>query len=217
MRGGCRPSAAPTSPKTPSRAPARCRSIRNGWRIGIAKVLDDNCIVFDETIAQNQLHDYLGISQPGAYFHNPASSGGWAPGAAFGAKLAAPEQGRDRGHRRRLLHVRHADPCAVGGEALQGAVHGDRLPEPQLFDRHAAHQQRLRPKDSYAAKADYDGGYFDPPIDFAKEAEAAGAYGENVTDSAQVEGALRRGLKAIREEGRPAVISVWLAKLLQKD
>ena len=31
------------------------------------------------------------------------------------------------------------------------------------------------------------------------------------------EGALRRGLKAIREEGRPAVISVWLARLLQKD
>ena len=72
-------------------------------------------------------------------------------------------------------------------------------------------------KDSYAAKADYDGGYFDPPIDFAKEAEAAGANGENVTDPAQIEPALRRGLKAIREEGRPAVISVWLARLLQKD
>jgi acetolactate synthase-1/2/3 large subunit len=71
--------------------------------------------------------------------------------------------------------------------------------------------------DSYAAKADYDGGYFDPPIDFAKEAEAAGAYGELVTDPGEVEQALRRGLKAIREEGRPAVISVWLARLLQKD
>jgi hypothetical protein len=29
--------------------------------------------------------------------------------------------------------------------------------------------------------------------------------------------ALRRGLIAIREEGRPAVISVWLARFLQKD
>ena len=47
--------------------------------------------------------------------------------------------------------------------------------------------KRVYGKDSYAAKADYDGGYFDPPIDFAKEAEAAGAYGENVTDPAQVE------------------------------
>jgi acetolactate synthase-1/2/3 large subunit len=70
--------------------------------------------------------------------------------------------------------------------------------------------------DSYAAKANYDGGYFDPPIDFAKEAEAAGCYGENVTDPAQVEAALRRGLKKIRE-GTPAVISVWLPRLLQKD
>ena len=58
----------------------------------IAQVLDDNCIVFDETISQNQLHDYLNLAQPGAYFHNPASSGGWAQGAAFGAKLAAPDK-----------------------------------------------------------------------------------------------------------------------------
>jgi acetolactate synthase-1/2/3 large subunit len=62
-----------------------------------------------------------------------------------------------------------------------------------------------------------DGGYFDPPIDFAKEAEAAGAYGELVTDPGEVEHALRRGLRAIREDGKPAVISVWLARLLQKD
>ena len=55
-------------------------------------MLDDNCIVFDETISQNQLHDYLNLAQPGAYFHNPASSGGWAQGAAFGAKLAAPDK-----------------------------------------------------------------------------------------------------------------------------
>jgi acetolactate synthase-1/2/3 large subunit len=90
----------------------------------------------------------------------------------------------------------------VGGAALQGAVHGGGLPEPQLFDRTLRINSVYGAKDSYAAKADYDGGYFDPPIDFAKEAEAAGAYGENVTDSAQIEGALRRGLKAIREEGR---------------
>src|SRR4029079_3609640 len=55
----------------------------------IGQVIDDNCIVLDDTIG-NQLHDHLGIAQPGGYFHTPASSGGWAPGAAFGAKLAAP-------------------------------------------------------------------------------------------------------------------------------
>jgi acetolactate synthase-1/2/3 large subunit len=70
--------------------------------------------------------------------------------------------------------------------------------------------------DSFAEKAGYPGGYFDPPIDFAKEAEAAGAYGENVRDPAEVGPALKRGLKEIRS-GRPAVISVWLPRLGQKD
>jgi acetolactate synthase-1/2/3 large subunit len=180
-------------------------------------VLDDNCIVFDETIAQNQLHDYLNIAAPGGYFHNPASSGGWASGAAFGAKLAAPDK----------------DVIAVSGDgfymfgtpvhALWAARHYKAPFMAVVYQNRSYSTGTLRinsvygAKDSYAAKADYDGGYFDPPIDFAKEAEAAGAYGENVTDPAQIEPALRRGLKAIREEGRPAVISVWLARLLQKD
>ena len=169
----------------------------------IGKVLDDNCIVFDETIAQNQLHDYLNIAQPGGYFHNPASSGGWASGAAFGAKLAAPDK----------------DVIAVSGDgfymfgtpvhALWAARHYKAPFMAVVYQNRSYSTGTLRinsvygAKDSYAAKADYDGGYFDPPIDFAKEAEAAGAYGENVTDPAQIEPALRRGLKAIREEGRP--------------
>jgi acetolactate synthase-1/2/3 large subunit len=71
-------------------------------------------------------------------------------------------------------------------------------------------------EDSAAAKAGFDGGYFDPPIDFAAEAAAAGAYGENVRRPEDVAAALRRGLEATRS-GRPAVISVWLAKLLSES
>jgi acetolactate synthase-1/2/3 large subunit len=70
--------------------------------------------------------------------------------------------------------------------------------------------------DGYAAKAGFHGGYFDPPIDFAKEAEAAGCYGENVTDPSEIEAALRRGIRKIRE-GIPAVISFWLPRYLQAD
>ena len=181
----------------------------------IGQIIDDNCIVFDETISQNQVHDYLSLSQPGAYFHNPASSGGWAQGAAFGAKLAAPDK----------------DVIAVSGDgfymfgtpihALWVARHY-KAPFMAIVYQNRSYStgtlriDRVYGKDSYAGKSDYDGGYFDPPIDFAKEAEAAGAYGENVTDPAEIEPALRRGLKHIRE-GRPAVISVWLARLLQQD
>ena len=55
----------------------------------IGQALGDSCIVFDDTIVLNQVHEYLHCDRPGSYFYNPASSGGWAPGAAFGAKLAA--------------------------------------------------------------------------------------------------------------------------------
>ena len=183
----------------------------------ISEVIDDNCILFDETIAQNQLHDYLSISRPGACFSNPASSGGWAQGAAFGAKLAAPDR----------------DVIAVSGDgfymfgtpihALWAANHYKAPFMAVVYQNRSYSTGTLRVRNvygtenSYAAKANYDGGYFDPPIDFAKEAEAAGAYGENVTDPAQVEPALRRGLERIRKGQQPAVISVWLPRLLQED
>ena len=77
--------------------------------------------------------------------------------------------------------------------------------------RDGATSERRTPS-SYAERSGYDGGYFDPPIDFAKEAEAAGAYGENVRDPAEVVPALQRGRKA-NEAGKPAVISVWVEPL----
>ena len=71
--------------------------------------------------------------------------------------------------------------------------------------------------DGYAARSDFeDGGYLEPAMDFAKEAEASGAYGENVRDPSEVGPALRRGLAQTRA-GKPAVISVWLSRLLRKD
>ena len=36
--------------------------------------------------------------------------------------------------------------------------------------------------DGYAQRSGFDGGYLEPAMDLAKEAEAAGAYGENVRD-----------------------------------
>ena len=180
----------------------------------IGQMLDDNCIVFDETIAANQLHDYLHCARPGSYFYNPGSSGGWSPGAAFGAKLAAPER----------------DVIAVTGDgfymfgtpvhALWSAAHYKAPFMAVVYQNRSYSTGVLRIveayPDGYAKKGGFDGGYFDPPIDFAKEAEAAGAYGENVTDPAEVAPALQRGLAKTRA-GVPAVISVWLPRLLQAD
>jgi acetolactate synthase-1/2/3 large subunit len=180
----------------------------------IGQVLDDNCIVFNETIPPNQVHHYLRCARPGSYFYNPGSSGGWSPGAALGAKLAAPER----------------DVVAITGDgfymfgtanaALWSAAHHGAPFMAVVYQNRSYSTGVLRVAsvypDGYAAKGGYEGGYFDPPIDFAREAEACGAYGENVRDPAEVAPALKRGLEQIRN-GRPAVISVWLPRLLQKD
>jgi len=180
----------------------------------IGQMVDDNCILFEETLGGNRLSQYLRNSRPGSLFSQPGSSGGWSPGAALGAKLAAPDR----------------DVIAVCGDgfymfstpapALWAGLHHKAPFMVVIYQNRSYTTGTLavasKFPDSHAQKAGFPGGYFDPPIDFAKEAEAAGAYGENVRDPAQVAPALQRGLKEIRN-GRPAVISVWLPRLGQKD
>lgn len=180
----------------------------------IGRAIDDDCIVFDETMPQNALHEYLACPRPGSYFYNPASSGGWAPGAALGAKLAAPD--------RPVVAVTGDGfyMFAVPNAAISAAVrhHAPFLTivyQNRSYSTGVTKVAKTYPG-GYAARAGFDGGYFDPPIDFAKEAEAAGGYGENVSDPGEIRAALERGLEEVRG-GKPAVISAWLPRLMQED
>ena len=181
----------------------------------IGKLVDDNCIVLDETLPANRVRDFLPNAVPGSYLANTGSSGGWSPGAALGAKIAAPDR----------------DVIAVTGDgfymfgtpspAIWAAAQHDApfmtvIYTNRSYTTGTSAVVRSFGKDSYAAKEGFVGGYFDPPIDFAKEAEAAGAYGETVYDPADLSAALKRGLEQIRK-GKPAVISVWLKRLEGKD
>jgi acetolactate synthase-1/2/3 large subunit len=179
----------------------------------LAQLLDDNSLIVDDT-TRDQLFPYLRMARPGSYFHNPGSAGGWAPGAALGAKLAAPER----------------DVIAVSGDGFYLYS----TPTAALWSaiRHKApfltvvYQNRSYTTgtvavanaypDGYAAKVDFDGGYLEPAMDFAKEAQSVGAYGETVRDPREVGPALRRGLAQTRE-GRPAVVAMWLPRLLRDD
>lgn len=181
----------------------------------VGELLDDNSLLLDDMLGANPAPDYLACSRPGSYFSNPGSSGGWAPGAALGAKLAAPER----------------DVIAITGDgfymfgtpapALWAAAHHGApymivIYTNRSYTTGTSAIANTFGVDSYSAKAGYEGGYFDPPIDFAKEAEAAGAYGENVRDPSEVAPALARGLEQIRG-GTPAVISVWMKRLEGDD
>jgi len=178
----------------------------------IGQALDDNCVVVNDTTGASPVFEHIRLAGPRAAITNPGSSGGFGPGAALGVKLAAPE---------RDVVVVTGDgfyTFAVPTPAIWAAVQ-QRAPfmtviyQNRSWGTGTRSTQELYPG-GYAAKGGFEGGYFDPPIDFAKEAEAAGAYGENVRDPAEVGPALRRGLQQIRN-GTPAVIAVWLPKILQ--
>jgi acetolactate synthase I/II/III large subunit len=181
----------------------------------IGEALDDNCVLVDDTLTHNPLYRYLSrLGGSGRYFRNPGSAGGWGPGAALGVKLGAPQ---------RDVVLATGDGFWMYGSPTAALWTGKRHGAPFLS---VVYQNRsyttgtiataaLYP-DGYAVRAGLDGGYLDPPMDFAKEAEAAGAYGENVIEPADVPLALRRGLDEVRR-GTPAVISVRLPRLMQAD
>jgi acetolactate synthase I/II/III large subunit len=193
------------------------RPINSLWlSYQIAEFLEEDDIVIDDTLPASRFYEFVQLSRPGSYITNPGTSGGWAPGAALGAKCAAPDR----------------DVVAVSGDgfymfgtpapALWTAAHY-KLPFMMIVYQNRSYTTattRLNTAypDAYAKRQDFDyeGGYFDPPIDFAREAEAAGAYGENVKEPADIRAALKRGREQIRR-GIPAVISVWLPRILKAD
>jgi acetolactate synthase I/II/III large subunit len=179
----------------------------------IAQMLDENSIVVDDT-THDRVFPYLRLSRPGSYFHNPGSGGGYAPGAAFGAKLAAPE--RDVIALSGDGFYMYASPtAALWSAARYNAPYLTVVFQNRSYTTATVAVARSYP-DGFAAKAGFEDGYLEPAMDFAKEAESVGAYGENVTDPHEIGAALRRGLAQTRA-GKPAVIAVWLGRLLQKD
>jgi acetolactate synthase-1/2/3 large subunit len=178
----------------------------------IGEAMDENCLMLDETLMLSPLPPYLKFSEPGTYFRNPGSGGGWASGAALGAKLGRPDK----------------DVVTVTGDgfymysvATAALVASKRYRAPFMSVIYQNRSYSTGTKataqyypDGYSVRGGLEAGYFDPPMDFAKEAESAGAYGENVKDPAEVGPALKRGLEQIRA-GTSAVISVWLPKIMQ--
>jgi acetolactate synthase-1/2/3 large subunit len=178
----------------------------------VGHLMDANCLLLDETLMASPLPPFLHFSEPGTYFRNPGSGGGWAPGAALGAKLGRPEKD--------VITVTGDGfyMYSVANAAIAAAVRY-RAPFMSIIYQNRSYSTGTRATaqfypDGYSVRGGLEAGYFDPPINFAKEAEAAGAYGENVTDPAEVGPALRRGLQQIRS-GTPAVIAVWLPKIMQ--
>lgn len=180
----------------------------------VAELVDDNAVVFDDTLPHNRLFEFLENKRPGSYFFTPGTSGGWAPGAAFGASLA--NQGHDIIATTGDGFYMFATPASALWSAVKyGAPYLTVVYQNRSWATGTLRLSKMYPE-GYAHQADCDGGYFDPPPDFALEAQSAGAYGENVREAGELHAALRRGLEHVRS-GQPAVVSVWLPRHLHAD
>jgi acetolactate synthase-1/2/3 large subunit len=180
----------------------------------ISEVMDDNTVLMDETLASVPMGRYVNMGQPGQYFKNPGSSGGWGPGAALGAKLAMPDKTVIMTSGDGFYMYAVPNP-AIWAAKQYGAPFMGVVFQNRSYSTGTRATVGYYPE-GYSARSGLEGGYFDPPIDFAKEAEAAGAYGENVRDPGEIGPALRRGLEQVRN-GTPALISIWLPKLVSND
>ena len=175
--------------------------------------LDGETLVLNEAITSyNAVTEHLCATCPGTVFGSGASSLGWNGGAAIGMKLAHPEKTvvcltGDGSYMFSVPSTVHWMARRYQTPFLQ-IVYNNRGWRAPKLSALATHPE------GYASKASDLDVSFDPPPDYAGIAAAAGgAFAQTVRDPGELDGALRSALKVVREEGRCAVLDVWLAHL----
>jgi acetolactate synthase-1/2/3 large subunit len=144
----------------------------------------------------------------GAYFGSPHSGGlGWGLGAALGAKLGAPDK---------TVIATVGDGAYVFGAPtaahLAARLHG--LPFLTVIFNNAAWEaveratRSVHPDGWAATTGTFPLVGLSPAPLYEEIVRGFGGHGERVEDPAALPEALRRALRAVREEGRQAVLNV---------
>jgi acetolactate synthase I/II/III large subunit len=165
----------------------------------------------DETILVNEYDlnlTQVRLSVPGSYFAaSPAAGLGWGTGAALGMKLAVPEKTVIA----TLGEGAYMFGCPTAAHFVSRAYH---LPVLfVIFNNQCWNAVKRATRGMYpagwAAKTDY-WPFTDlmPAPAYERMADVHGAYGEVVEDPGEVLPALRRGLRAVREEKRQAILNI---------
>jgi acetolactate synthase-1/2/3 large subunit len=148
------------------------------------------------------------FTRPATYFnHSHAGGLGWGPGAALGAKLAAPD---------RTVVCCIGDGCHVFGVPVSTHHMAQANDLPVLFviyNNAAWGKSRMAAfhfaPDGYAAKAGkVPLCELEPSPDYAAICAACGGYGRTVTDPAALPEALAQALDVVRNEKRQALLNV---------
>lgn len=168
-------------------------------------------VVVDEAVtSQVPLYCQMQVERPGSWFQSGGSGLGWGLGAALGVKLALPD---------RPVMALVGDGSFLFGapEAMLWTASQVGAPVLVVICNNACYNATLQPlraayPTGFAVQTgQYPGITLTPPPDFAKLAEATGAYGERVEDPAMLLPALRRGIERTLS-GQSAVLDVILAR-----
>ena len=173
----------------------------------IADVMDEKTIVVGEAVT-SPLGPVLGLERPASFFDQaPAGHLGWGMGAAIGAKLAAPDHTviAAEGDGSYMFCVPTA--CHFTAQKYQipfltviynnQAWNATLSTVRELYPDGVAHQTR-----------NFPGTDLTPSPQFEMIAQACGAHAERVDDPEELPAALARGLKAVKEDGRQALVNV---------
>jgi acetolactate synthase I/II/III large subunit len=151
-----------------------------------------------------------GRTEARTYFRSGSSAGGWGAGAAFGAKMAAPDQDVVLASGDGFFEF-GTPSAAIWAAAQHNAPFLSVVFVNASYSTGTTYLRQQYP-DGFAVKIESKGGTFEPPPDFAKLCEASGGYGEYVDQNADLGPALRRALDRVHQ-GVPAVVAVRLPSL----
>ncbi|MEE8305212.1 MAG: thiamine pyrophosphate-requiring protein [Candidatus Tectomicrobia bacterium] len=196
---------------------------RAAWREALEGVRDDSpldpqwvshCIdeiKDDDTIIVNEydlIPTQADFTKPGTIFGNsPAGGLGWGLGASLGAKLAAPDK---------LVIATLGDgsymfgnptPCHFVSQA-QGLPTLTVVFNNRVYNAVRRANLGMYPNGWAAKTNNFPLSELEPSPNFEVLVTASGGYGERVENAAEVQPALQRALKAVREEGRQAVLNM---------
>ncbi|HTW63737.1 MAG TPA: thiamine pyrophosphate-requiring protein [Bryobacteraceae bacterium] len=172
--------------------------------------LPPDALVLDEGItSHNTIADHIRATRPGSFFTAAGGSIGWSTGAAVGIKLANPDK---------TVVALTGDGCFM--ESIPSSAHWMARRYQTPFVQVVYNNRGWKaPKMSalaihphgYASKSKDMGVAFDPPPDYSGIAAAAGgAFAAIVRQPCELDRALSEAFRVVRDEGRCAVLDVWL-------
>ncbi len=146
------------------------------------------------------------INEPGTFFGSPMSSGlGWCFGAALGVKLARPESVPIICMGDGAYHFTAPTACHFVAQKLPvvAVVFNN-----QCWNAVKGSVLDLYPQGWAVQKKHFELCNLEPAPAYEKIVESFGGYGERVEDPGQIIPALKRAVKAVREEKRQALLNI---------